>query len=143
MVKADGSFIVRDQIGKVQWQLFSQGLVKAYVSSAVILTYKTIDGGGSENDFRGVFENNMPLVLQLDVQDVSGGPGRAYIQSDGHLVVSTRDGGLPDDKDYAAAYFVYGETGTEDINVASVEYLNIGQFSVSYDTPRELSRQAF
>jgi len=143
MVKADGSFIVRDDVGLVQWEIFNDGLAKSYITVASVLTYKTIDKGGSENEFRGIFEDNMPLILQPDPLDVSGGPGRGYIQSGGRLIVSTRDGLLPDSKDYQVAYFVYGETGAKDINVASVEHLNVGQFSITFDTPRELSRQAF
>jgi len=143
MVKADGSFIVRDEIGKVQWEIFNEGMATSYITVASVLTYKTVDKGGSSNDFRGIFEENMPLVLQSDPLNVSGGPGRGYIQSDGRLIVTTRDGLLPDNKNYQAAYFVYGEVGSKDINVASVEYLNIGQFSVTFDASRELSRQAF
>jgi len=143
MVKADGSFIVRDEIGQVQWEIFNEGATKSYITVASVLTYKTVDKGGSENDFRGIFEDDMPLVLQSDPLEVSAGPGRGYIQADGRLIVSTRDGLLPDNKDYQVAYFVYGETGAKDINVASVENLNVGQFSLTFDSPRELSRQSF
>ena len=143
MTKADGSLIVRDNIGQTQFQIYNQGLSTAYITVASVLTYKTTDKGGPENMFRGVFENNMPLVLQDDPVDVSGGPGRAYIMADGKIVVSTRDGALPDIKKYAAAYYVRGETGSKDINVASVEYLNVGTFSITYDQPRALSRQSF
>jgi hypothetical protein len=76
-------------------------------------------------------------VLQDDPLDVSGGAGRGYIQSDGTIVVSTKDGQLPDTKSYEVAYYVYGETGSEDINVASIEHLRVGTFTIVYDEPRD------
>jgi hypothetical protein len=130
MTKADGSFITRDEIGQTQFQIFSNGIVKSYITAATVLTYKTVDKGGPENLFRGVFENKEPLVLQSDPLDVSGGPGRAYIEADGKIIVSTKDGQLPDEKEYSVAYYVFGETGAKDISVASLEYLTVGNFSV-------------
>lgn len=143
MVKADGSLIVRDDIGKTQFQIYNQGLVTSYITAASNLTYTTVDKGGPENLFRGVFEDNMPVVLMSDPLDVSAGAGRAYIMEDGKIVVSTKDGALPDDKNYQVAYYVYGETGSKDITVNSVEYLAVGNFSISYDQPRQISRQSF
>lgn len=132
MVKADGSFIVRDNVGRTQFEIFNDGLSRSYITTVSVLTYATVDKGGSENYFRGVFEDNLPLVLQSDPLDVSGGPGRAYIQADGKIVVSTKDGQLPDTKSYQVAYFVYGEKGSKDINVASIEYMMV-DVNVTYD----------
>lgn len=125
MVKADGSFITRDDIGRTEFEIFNDGLSRSYITVVPVLTYSTTDKGGSIDTFRGVFENNQALVLQNDPLDVSGGPGRAYIQSDGRLIVSTKDGLLPDIKQYQVAYYVYGEKGAKDINVSSVEYLSV------------------
>ena len=125
MVKSDGSLIVRDNIGRTQFEIFNEGLSRSYITVVPVLTYSTVANGGSENYFRGVFENDLPLVLQSDPLDVSGGPGRAYIQADGKIVVSTKDGLLPDTKNYQAAYYVSGETGSKDINVAQTEYLTV------------------
>ena len=136
MVKADGSLIVRDDIGQTQFQIYNIGLVNSYISATSVLTYKTIDKGGSENDFRGIFEDTQALVLQEDSLDVSGGPGRGYIQADGRIIVSTKDGTLPDLKTYQVAYYVYGESGAQDINVESLEYLTVGTFTVNVDQPR-------
>jgi len=72
-------------------------------------------------------------VLQDDPLLVSEGSGRAYIQSDGRIIVSTRDSQLPDLKNYQVAYYVYGETGSHDIGVTTLEYLSVGDLSVSYD----------
>ena len=136
MIKADGSFIVRDHIGRTQFQIYNQNVVTAYITTAAVLTYKTMDKGGPTNRFRGIFEDEEALILQEDPLEVSGGAGRAYILSDGRLVVSTKDGLLPDSKNWDVAYYVYGETGSNDINVESVEYLTVGNFSVIYDDPR-------
>jgi uncharacterized phage protein gp47/JayE len=143
MVKADGSFIVRDDVGSPTFQVFNSGVAVSYITSIPVLTYKTIDKGGPENLFRGVFENKMPLVLQDDPLQVSAGPGRAYIQADGRIIVSSRDGNLPDTKNYQIAYYVYGETGSKDIEVASLEHLRVGNFIINYDQPRNISKQSF
>ena len=137
MTKADDSSIVRDNIGQVQFEVYNEGITRSYITVASVLTYNTVDKGGSENKFRGVFENTLPLILQEDPLDVSSGEGRAYIQSDGKIIVSTKDGQLPDTKNYEVAYYVEGETGSEDINVAAVESLKIGTLTIAYDTPRE------
>jgi len=142
MTKADDSFVVSDNLGSPQFEMFNEGLTTAYITTVSVLTYKTTDKGGPENLFRGVFENSLPLILQDSPLEVSEGAGRAYIRSDGKIVVSTRDGQIPDLKSYEVSYYVQGETGSYDINVASVEYLSIGSFSVAYDTPRDLSKQA-
>jgi hypothetical protein len=118
---------VRDTVGKTQFTFLVEDLVRAYITTVVVLTYKTVDGGGPTNMFRGVFENGIALMLQSDPLDVSKGPGRAYIGGDGKIVVSTRDGQIPDTKSYDVAYYVQGETGASDINVNSVEYLTVGQ----------------
>ena len=83
MAKSDGSFIVRDDVGSPTFEVYNEGLATAYITVASVLSYKTIDKGGPENLFRGVFEDNLPLVLQSDPLDVAGGAGRAYIQADG------------------------------------------------------------
>jgi hypothetical protein len=139
MTKADGSFIVRDTIGQVQFEVYNEGITIAYISVAALLSYSTVDQGGPDNKFKGVFENSMPLVLQEDPLEVAGGAGRAYIQNDGKIIVSTLDGQLPDTKHYEVSYYVYGESGAEDINVTSIEHLKIGTFTIVYDTPRTIT----
>jgi len=134
MVKADGSFIARDSIGQTEFQVYNIDVVTSYITISPVLTYATVANGGSENDFRGIFENNLPLVLQDDPLDVSGSAGRAYIQPDGRLVVSTLDGQLPDTKNYQAAYFVFGEKGSKDINAEGLETLVLGNLSIVYAT---------
>jgi Baseplate J-like protein len=141
MVKADGSLIARDDVGSPTFKIFSQGVATAYTTTIPVLTYKTTANGGSTNLFRGVFENEIALVLQTDPLSVAGGPGRAYIQPDGTIVVSTSDGNLPETKDWQVAYYTSGESGSKDIQVASLEYLQVGTFIITYDQPRALGHQ--
>ncbi|MBE3084898.1 MAG: hypothetical protein IMZ64_01615, partial [Bacteroidetes bacterium] len=143
MVKTDGSLITRDNIGSPTFEAYNQGVSTSYITTIPILTYKTVDKGGPENLFRGIFENNLPLVLQSDPLDVSAGPGRGYIMADGKIVVSTKDGTLPDSKSYQVAYYVYVEMGSSDIQVASLEYLSIGTPIIRFDSPRTIGKQTF
>jgi len=138
MVKANDSLIVRDDIGNAQFEIYNEGVVKSYITVAEVLSFGTVDQGGPENLFKGIFEDNLALTLQDDPLDVSGGAGRGYIQDDGKIVVSTKDGQLPDIKDYQVAYYVYGEEGSEDINVNQIESLTIGTLTIVYDTPRNI-----
>jgi hypothetical protein len=143
MTKSDGAFIVRDSLGSPSFQIYNKGLTTAYVTAKSVLTYKTIDKGGPTNLFRGVFEDKLPLVLQDDPTLVSGAAGRAYITAEGKIIVSTKDGTLPDTHNYQVAYFVYGEKGADDIEVASLEYLQVGSFNITYANPRLIGRQMF
>jgi hypothetical protein len=141
MVKGDGSLIVRDDIGQATFELFNEGIATSYITTIPVLAYKTVDKGGSEDLFRGIFENTMPLVLQDTPLDVSGGPGRAYIEADGKIIVSTRDGQLPDTKSYQVAYYVYGETGSKDIEVATIESLAVGNMNIIFDTSKQQAKE--
>lgn len=142
MAKADGSLIVRDDLGSPTFKVFGQGISTAYTTTIPVLNYKTTDKGGSTNLFRGVFEDEVALVLQDDPLNVSGGSGRAYIQPDGTIVVSTSDGKLPETKDWQVAYYVKGESGSKDIQVASLEYLKSGNFIITYENPRISGHQS-
>jgi uncharacterized phage protein gp47/JayE len=142
MAKADGSLIIRDDVDTPTFEVFNEGFSTSYITKIPVLTYNTTDQGGPSNLFRGVFENNLPLVLQADPLDVSNGSGRAYIQADGRIIVSTKDGSLPDTKTYQVSYYTKGEIGSKDIQVASLEYLTIGAFSITFDAPRTVTKQS-
>ena len=53
-----------------------------------------------------------------------------------HAVVSISGAGLPPDNPsnhaYTASYEVYGATGSHDINAAAVEYIDLGNFTITY-----------
>jgi hypothetical protein len=72
------------------------------------------------------------LVLVSDPVLVAKAPGRAYIQSDGKIIVSTTDGRPPQAKYYKAAYYVaysVGVTYSEDIATSAIEYLSVDDLS--------------
>jgi len=85
MVRGEGSTVVReflatDQPGDIvyltTWSTptVSVWLIKDELSSA------TINGGGPETEFRGVFQNDVALLLETATpSSLGGGTGRAYI----------------------------------------------------------------
>lgn len=67
------------------------------------LAAPTITGGGPVGAYRGVYQNDLPLTLQLSApENLSGANGRAYIIGDGGLVIP----GFTDDATLAAAGYV-------------------------------------
>jgi hypothetical protein len=140
MVKADNSFIARDDIGTPFFEIYTTGSTVAYITTEPVLTYQTIDQGGPSTLFRAIFENSVPLILQSDPIEVSSGPGLGYIMSDGRIIVSTRDGTLPDTKLYEVAYWTFGETGAKDIQVNALEYLSLGTCNIIFGSPRTIKQ---
>lgn len=136
MMKRNGSFIPLDPVGYATFETYnkiSASGVTSYRSLESVLTYKTSDNGGDSNYFRGVYENNVPLMLVSSPVDVSKGSGRAYIQADGKIIVSTIDGAPPQTKFYKVSYFTYypaDENPVGDINTSEIEYLDIDSISL-------------
>jgi uncharacterized phage protein gp47/JayE len=140
MIKADGSFITRDNIGSPTFEIYISGNSIAYITTEPVLSYSTIDQGGPSTLFKAIFENNVPLILQTDPLAVSKGPGLGYILSTGQIIISTIDGSLPDINSYQVAYWVYGETGSNDIQVNELEYLSLGVCNISYGPVRTIKQ---
>lgn len=136
MMKRNGSLIPLDPVGYVNFETYnktSASGVTSYRSLDSVLTYMTSDNGGDSNYFRGVYENNIPLNLVSSPGDVSKGLGRAYIQADGKIIVSTTDGNPPQSKDYKVSYFTYypaDENPVGDIETSEIEYLEIDNISL-------------
>ena len=135
MMKRSGSFIPLDDLGSVSFQVYNRTSaigVTSYISISSVLSYKTIENGGPSNLFRSVYENNRSLDLVGNPADVSKGYGRAYIQEDGRIIVSTLDGTLPHNKKYSVSYYI--EYGTDDIvsdiETSEIEYLEVDSLSV-------------
>jgi hypothetical protein len=55
-----------------------------------------------------------------------------------HVLVSISGAGTPPDNPanhaYAATYIIYGNKGSQDIPAAQVEYVTLGQFTITYGT---------
>jgi uncharacterized phage protein gp47/JayE len=136
MMKRNGSFIPLDPIGYSTFETYnktSASGVTSYRSIDQVLSYKTTDNGGDSNYFRGVYEDNIPLTLVSSPIDVSKETGRAYIQSDGKIIVSTTDGAPPQTKYYKVSYFTYysaDENPVGDIETSEIEYLEIDSTSL-------------
>lgn len=136
MMKRNGSFIPLDHVGYITFETYSKASssgIASYRSINSVLAYQTSDNGGDSNYFRGVYENNMPLTLVGSPIEVSKGVGRAYIQSDGKIIVSSTDGAPPQTKDYKVSYFTYypaDENPVGDIDTSEIEYLDIDNISM-------------
>lgn len=135
MQKRDGSFIPLDEIGFVAFEIYQRtagGGITSYRTIDSVLTYPTTENGGKDETFRAVYEDNIVLELVDNPTKVADAFGRAYIQSDGRIVVSTRDGRPPQGKSYSAAYYVTYPAGTmvsEDIETAPIEYMSVDSVS--------------
>lgn len=135
MMKRNGSFIPLDDIGFTEFETFQRtaaGGISSYRTLRSVLSYKTIDKGGPENLFRGVYEDSRPLHLVSDPSLVGNGPGRAYIQDDGKIIVTTTDGRPPQEKKYKVSYYTYysaDDTTASDIETSQIEYLTIDSLS--------------
>jgi uncharacterized phage protein gp47/JayE len=136
MMKRNGSFIPLDPVGSTTFETYNRASssgITSYRSINSVLSYKTSDNGGDVSYFRGVYENNIPLTLSSSPIDVSKSAGRAYIQSDGKIIVSTTDGAPPQTKYYKVSYFTYypaDENPVEDIETSEIEYLDIDNISL-------------
>jgi hypothetical protein len=136
MAKRNASFIFLDEIGRVEFETYhktgGRG-VSSYRTVDSVLTYMTSDNGGDSNLFRGVYEDNILLELVDTAAAVSRAQGRAYIQADGKIIVSTSDGAPPQTKSYKASYYTYYPATANpvgDIDTAQIEYLDVDAISM-------------
>jgi uncharacterized phage protein gp47/JayE len=136
MMKRNGSFISMDPVGHTSFEIYNKSSasgITSYRTLKSVLKYKTIEGGGDSNLFRGVYEDLKLLTLVNNPIEVSNGLGRAYIQSDGKIIVSTTDGKPPQDKYYHVSYYSFysvNENIVQDITASSIEYLDIDEQSI-------------
>lgn len=143
MMKKNGSFIPSDNIGKTNFQVYHENSgkgVTSYISVNPVLNYGTIDGGGSPDLFRTIYEGEHSLVMANSPLDVSSSLGKGYIRADGKIIVSTTDGTPPQLKYYKAAYYTYVHPENEyaaDITVDKVEHLAVDSTSLEIDASSE------
>lgn len=136
MMKRNKSFIPLDDLGYLNFEIYQRtssfGII-SYKSINSVLSYNTMTNGGPDNLFRAIYEDNIALELVDDPADVSRERGRAYIYSNGKIIVSTIDGMPPQTKYYKAAYYVSYENNeyiVEDISVGEIEYIEIDSASL-------------
>jgi uncharacterized phage protein gp47/JayE len=136
MMKRNGSFISLDDLGHLTFEVYqktSGSGVTSYRTMENVLSYKTSNGGGDPNLFRGIHEDNILLTTVTSASDVAKGQGRGYIQADGRIVVSTTDGYAPQSKYYKASYYTYyaaDENIVQDLVTNEVEYLDVDSVSM-------------
>jgi Baseplate J-like protein len=129
MTKANGTQINREVIGDVFVPLL-MGVVQSYTTGPGALLNSTL--GPSANDgFYSIFEDDRPLVLVSTSAAVSSAAGQGFIGVDGTIVISTIDGDSPALHQYTVSYVVNGNTGAEDIEVTSLEYISLGQILIT------------
>jgi len=131
MVKSSGVQVIRELMTNPQFQVYQTGTVTAY-KSIEKLDSKTIEKGGPDNEFRGIFENDFLLSMQETDTTVAGAEGRGYINEDGELVVSTRKGSDPNSSKWTVTYVVGQETGAKDILISEIEYVQIKTLKITY-----------
>jgi len=130
MVKANGSLVIKEEYTD-EWEFYQAVNVTAYKSIGV-LQWETIEGGGPNTAFRGVFENDIELLLVDDLSKVAEREGRAFISSDGHLYVSPKLGAI-EEASLSITYLVEDAEGSRDINFSDIEYGAVGNLVITYD----------
>ena len=143
MVRADNTRVFREVVTPT-WQFFYLDVVNVYITTATVLAFKTIDGGGRKEQigtgpgfiYRHVriYENNEELTMVDSEGEVGRAAGQGFIKGDGRLVVSTTDGADPSTHSYQVTYYVYGETGAYDIFPADFEYLELDVLEIVLTT---------
>jgi hypothetical protein len=112
------------------------------------LQYPTTNGGGLETEHKGVFQDDEALTLVDDPTTVGAQPGQAYIIGaagivigsttlpGNHVLVSLLGTASPPDEPinhaYAVSYVVRGDSGSHDITAAAMEFIELGQFTITY-----------
>lgn len=130
MVKSNNSYVIRENYTG-SFQLNQSVNVDAYKSVGK-LSWETTENGGNPNLFRGVFENDIPLVLVNSAAEVAEEAGRAYIDSQGYLYVSTKLGPISGAR-ISATYTVFNARGSRDISFSEIEYGAVGTITITFD----------
>jgi hypothetical protein len=128
MVKANGTQINREVIGASFEPLL--GSIRSYSTGPGALLNSTL-GPSVEDGFYAIFEDDRPLILVLNSILVDLAAGQGYIGTNGEIVISTINGDSPTLHRYTVSYVVYGNTGSGDINITSLEYLSLGELLIS------------
>lgn len=170
MAYADGSRKLREQVLSTNTHV---GSLDIGGNRVFILTnplqYPTIDGGGSDTDHKGVFQDDVSLTLVTSMTQVGSNPNQAWIigsqgaviigysddatlaaagflpdqyvaerlrRTANHVLVALSGAGVPPDDPsnhaYAASYIVEGDHGSHDIVAADVEFIDLGNFTITY-----------
>jgi len=126
MAVSDGTHIANEIIqSNTVWTVYQTGITTSYRTASNVLRYSTAGSASDVSKFWRISANDVALQLVNSRDDVVNGLSRGFIDSDGSLYVSTADGSNPDNYVITAAYNVSGETGSKDIVVTDLDYLNL------------------
>lgn len=130
MVKSNNSYVIREPYTG-NFELNQSVNVDAYKSVGK-LSWETLENGGDPTLFRGVFENDIPLVLVSSASEVAEEAGRAYIDSNGYLYVSPKLGPISGAR-ISISYTVYNAVGSRDVSFSEIEYGSLGTLTITFD----------
>ena len=89
---------------------------------------------GSEGAVIQGYSDDATLAAQGFLPDQI--PAQRLLLTANHAVVSLTGAGLPEDSPgnhvYTVSYVIYGETGSQDINAAAVEFIDLGVMTITY-----------
>lgn len=168
---ADGSRKLRDTVQSSNVRL---GSLDIGGNQVFILTnalqFPTTDGGGAETEHKGVFQDDIAMVLASSLTNVGEFQNQAYIigatgasitgysddatliadgftdpddiaaerldRTANHVVVSLSGAGTPPDSPdnhaYACSYVVRDDRGPHDITASDVEFLGLGDLTLTF-----------
>lgn len=130
MVRTNGSTILREKYTG-SWTDYQTINVTTY-KSVGILSWVTVQNGSPEGLYAGVYENDYPLELVTNLDDVGLEAGRAFISEEGHIYVSPKFS-LIQNAAITVTYVVENATGTRDISFCDIEYGTVGTLVITYD----------
>lgn len=156
MVRAPGYQIVRNDLTTSSFGDAFRVDAWSNTSSAVWLVIQSLDaptstGGGDTSMFRGVYQDDGEMALQLTApQNLGMVPNQAYIIGSGGLaipgygttpvkncvLVSLPIGDAPSNHTYWCTYITAEDTGDHDIDPNSMEYLVLGDVQITFDEDR-------
>ncbi|MFA5732572.1 MAG: baseplate J/gp47 family protein [Acidithiobacillus sp.] len=133
LIKADNSFSIRERLNNVNWQIYQSGTVNSYTTGTEFLNHRTTGYKSDDGFFWGVYEDDVLLTMVETVDEVKNSSGCAFISSDGSVIVSPSDNVDPNPFDhvYDVTYIIFGETGSNDIEVSTIEKIALNNLQIS------------
>lgn len=126
MTVSDGAHIAYESLPKTTvWTVHETNVSTCYKSASNVLRYETVGSASDNSKFWRVSQSDEELEIVESIAEVSQGLGRAFIASDGSIYLSTIDDIDPSSYLITVAYNVQGETGSNDIVITDLDYLNL------------------
>ena len=130
MAAADGTHIVNEQILGAAWSVVTVGVATSYKTTAGILAHTTSGNASNQNYFWRVSQDDINLTLVETAAEVALGVGRAFIDSDGAVYVSTFENDDPSARKITVGYNVFNEIGSKDLAISDLDYLSLNSITI-------------